>query len=266
VGLVGYPNAGKSTLLSKITSARPKIADYPFTTLSPNLGVCIHKNNSFDVADIHGLIEGAHLGRGLGDEFLRHIERTKILVHIVDVFGYENAGPYENFIKVNKELKSFSKELIKKPMIVALNKIDLPGSKKLVQAFKKKVKNKKYKIFEISALTGKGITELLNEIIYILSKIPPVILSERKESEIKQKEYIFEPEFKIEKVSTGIFSVIGKKIENIVSMTNFQQEEAVIYLQKKLKKLGVERELKRHGIKDGDIVRIAGYEFEYRND
>jgi len=265
VGFVGYPNAGKSTLLSKITSARPKIADYPFTTLVPNLGVCIHKNVSFVIADIPGLIEGAHLGRGLGDKFLSHIERTKLLIHILDIFGYENSDSYKNFIKLNKELKSFSIELVKKPMLVALNKIDLPGSEKLVKLFKKKMKTKKYKIYPISAVTGKGISALLDEVIYQLSKIKTQkSTSISKISEVEK--YIFEPDFRIEKIDSRTFCIKGKKIENIVSMTNFEHEEAVKYFQKKLKKLGVERELRKKGIKNGDTVKIGKYEFEYKSD
>ncbi len=265
VGLVGYPNAGKSTLLSRITSAKPKIADYPFTTLAPNLGVCYHKNNSFVVADIPGLIEGAHSGRGIGCEFLRHIERTKLLISVVDINGYENENAFKIFTKVNKELKSFSKELAKKTMIIALNKIDLPTADKLVTAFKKKIKGKKYKVYSISAITGEGITALLDEIIYQLSKIPDVC-SARIKNKIEQKEYIFEPEFKIEKIGNRTFLVKGKKIEDIVVMMNFEQKDALTYFQQRLKKFGVERELRRHGIKDGDIVKICDYEFEYKSE
>jgi GTP-binding protein len=163
VGIVGYPNAGKSTLISRISSARPKIADYPFTTKEPVLGVVrIYEGENLVVADIPGLIEGAHAGRGLGHKFLRHIERTKILIHLVDISGHDGRDPYSDYIKLNKELKLYNEELGVKPQIVALNKMDEPGSKKAVSAFRKRYGRKK--LFAISAVTGDGIKELLSEV------------------------------------------------------------------------------------------------------
>lgn len=163
VGIVGYPNAGKSTLISKISSARPKIAGYPFTTKVPVLGVVkLHGNDTFVFAEIPGLIEGAHLGRGLGDRFLRHVERTKVLIHLVDISGFEGRDPYKDYINLNKELRLYSRELIKKPQIIALNKMDIEGAKENVKKFKKRMKGKR--IFMMSAATGEGIKELLTAV------------------------------------------------------------------------------------------------------
>jgi GTP-binding protein len=159
VGLLGYPNAGKSTLLSAISSARPKIADYPFTTLAPNLGVVgLREGESFVVADIPGLIADAHKGKGLGDQFLRHIERTEVLVHLVDIQGYEGASPFDNYIATNKELKAFNPKLLDKPQIVVANKMDIPSASTKLRTFRSQIKNK---VYPISALTGEGIKELL---------------------------------------------------------------------------------------------------------
>jgi GTP-binding protein len=159
VGLLGYPNAGKSTLLSVISSARPKIADYPFTTLAPNLGVVrLREGESFVVADIPGLIADAHKGKGLGDQFLRHIERTEVLVHLVDIQGYEGASPFDNYIATNKELKAFNPKLLDKPQIVVANKMDIPSASTKLRTFRSQIKNK---VYPISALTGEGIKELL---------------------------------------------------------------------------------------------------------
>jgi len=260
VGIVGCPNAGKSTFLSKVTSARPKIAAYPFTTLSPNLGVTkFRKGHQFkDIifADIPGLIEGAHLGKGLGDEFLRHIERTRLILHIVDVFGYDNKTAKENFYAVNHELRLHSPKLAKKPMIVAVNKMDLLGAKEKLKKLNS-LKRKGYTIFPISALTGEGVNGLLNHLIHIISSLPP---------EISETEpvvhYIFEPDFRVEK-REGIFYVTGKKVEHLVAMTNFTQPEAVERLQNILKKIGLEKALLAQGINNGDTVRIGKYEFTF---
>ncbi|MDI6641691.1 MAG: GTPase ObgE [Elusimicrobiota bacterium] len=263
VGIIGCPNAGKSTLLSRITSAKPKIASYPFTTTSPNLGICNHKGKSFVIADIPGLIEGAHKGRGLGDEFLRHIERTKILVHIVDVHGYENKSAFKNFLLVNKELKKYSAVMSKKPMIVVLNKIDiLDDLYKKISEFKRNI-NKKFAIFPISAVTGEGITKLLDKIVSLLSKDAAEDFSSSKPKEIHKKEYKIQPEFSIEKCD-NIFIVKGKKVENLVAMVNFNQEESVKRLQNIFKKIGLERALKKSGAKPGQTVKINNYEFEYQ--
>lgn len=255
VGLVGFPNAGKSTFLQSVSAARPKIADYPFTTLSPNLGVVNHKGKNFVVADIPGLIEGAHEGKGLGDEFLRHVKRTRVLIHILDVFGFEERPAYKNYHIINKELSEYSKHISSKPMVIAANKMDLTDSAKELVRLKKHLKGKK--IFSISSATGYGVKGLLDEVIKQLSK-------ESVDEEVHQnfKEYVYEPDFKIEK-SGRTFILTGPKIERIAHMTNFTQEESLLRFQKILEKMGVDSELAKKGIEEGDIVSICEQEFTY---
>jgi len=163
VGIVGYPNAGKSTLISRVSSARPKIANYPFTTKVPVLGVVkIHSDEHLVFAEVPGLIEGAHLGKGLGDRFLRHVERTKTLIHLIDISGFEGRDPYKDYVSLNKELRLYSKELMKKPQVIALNKCDIEGAKENVKKFKRRIRSKK--VFVMSAATGEGIKELLSAV------------------------------------------------------------------------------------------------------
>jgi GTP-binding protein len=256
VGLVGFPNAGKSTFLSKVSAAKPKIADYPFTTLAPNLGVVKHKGKNFVIADIPGLIEGAHEGKGLGDEFLRHVKRTHVIIHIVDIFGYDNKKAYENYRIINKELAGYSKDLSLKPMIIAANKMDLTGSDKKLAEFKKKIKGKK--IFPVSFATGVGIKPLLDEVIRKLSK--PFV--EEESHEEKVKEYNYEPSFVVGK-EENVFVVSGPRVERLAQMTNFNQEESVARFQQILRKMGVEKELDKIGIQEGSTVRIGKREFIY---
>ncbi|HAM39028.1 MAG: GTPase ObgE [Elusimicrobia bacterium RIFOXYC2_FULL_34_12] len=253
VGILGYPNAGKSTFLSKVTSARPKIADYPFTTLTPNLGVVSFYDRTLIFADIPGLIEGASKGKGLGHDFLRHIERTKILLHMVDAYGYNKKNAYSTYLAINKELKDYSKKLAKKLQIIAVNKIDVPGSEKSLKLFKKKRKT----VFPISALKGEGLKPLLAE---ILKKIDTV--KEEEPIEIKTINYKYEPEFSIIRIN-NYFEVIGKKILDLIAMTNFNEEESIRRFQNILKKIGVDQKLKEEGIKIGDIVKIGDFEFHY---
>ncbi|MDR0724238.1 MAG: GTPase ObgE [Endomicrobium sp.] len=260
VGFVGFPNAGKSTLLSKISAARPKIADYPFTTLSPNLGVVDYKGKSFAAADIPGIIEGAHEGKGLGLEFLRHIRRTKVLLHIVDVSGFDDKDPYNSYKIINNELKKYSKYILKKQVVVVLNKIDLPNADVHIKKFKKNLKNKKF--FEISAAIGVGIDALLKEIVRMLSK--PIAFNPQEELEvIPVKKYIYEPEFKIEFDEDGAFVVTGPKVQTLTEMTKFNEDDSLRRYQNILKKMGLEIELERMGAKLGDIVRIGEFEFTF---
>ncbi len=261
VGLVGFPNAGKSTFLSRVTSAKPKIADYPFTTLKPNLGICIHKNVSFVIADIPGLIEGAWQGKGLGHEFLRHIERTKILLHLVDPTGYYDIDPLSSIKIIENELKNYSEKLIKKPRIIAINKSDLPNAEEVFKKVKKKYKKD---IFLISAVAGSGINELLD---FIIKK-----LSERYEDndykykkEEKVKVVKVERGFEIEQ-KDGVFYVKGRTVERVVGMTDKENEESIKRMYKILSKIGVIKELKKRGIKEKDTVIIGGFEFEWKND
>ncbi|MDR1523567.1 MAG: GTPase ObgE [Endomicrobium sp.] len=258
VGFVGFPNAGKSTLLSKISAARPKIADYPFTTLSPNLGVVDYKGKNFVAADIPGIIEGAHEGKGLGLEFLRHIRRTKVLLHIVDVSGFDDKDPYTSYKIINNELKKYSKYILKKQVIVVLNKIDLPSVDKHIKKFKKNLKNKK--LFEISAATGLGIDALLKEIVRMLSKA--IAFNPQEELEvIPVKKYIYEPEFKITVDENGVFVVTGSKVQTLTEMTKFNEDDSLRRYQNILKKMGLEIELERKGAESGDSVRIGEFEF-----
>jgi GTP-binding protein len=256
VGLVGFPNAGKSTFLSRVSAARPKIADYPFTTLTPNLGVVSFREKQFVVADIPGLIEGAHEGKGIGDEFLRHIRRTRVLIHLVDVEGFDERTAYENYRIINNELAQYSKELTKKPMLIAVNKMDLTDAHVKFQQFKKKIRKKK--IFPLSAATGEGMDDLLQAVIAELNIAPaPEELAPEP-----VKRYVYEPEFTVTKEG-DVFVVSGAKVEKLASMTEFNQEEALRRFQNILKKMGVEQELEQKGIQPGDTVRIGDVEFTY---
>jgi len=266
VGLVGYPNAGKSTLLSRISAAKPKIADYPFTTLNPNLGVVIvDETKSFIAADIPGLIEGAHQGTGLGDKFLKHIERTKIILHIIDGSIIKKEDPLYGFRAINKELSSFSEKLTKKPQIIAINKCDLPSVKENTTYFKDVFNKEGYQIFLISALTGEG----LNKLIYGLSSLLDELKEKEKEKgtineALPQKEavYKFTPRFVINKKG-DLYEVTGAEIERIVAMTNFNNEEAIDYFQKIIKKMGLEKALIKKGIEEGDQVKIKEIVFTF---
>lgn len=256
VGLVGMPNAGKSTFLSHISSARPKIADYPFTTLKPNLGVVAMGDTHYVVADIPGLIEGAHDGRGLGDEFLRHIQRTKVLVHLIDVNGYEGATAYHSFKAINHELSRFSPALLKKPMIIAVNKMDVTDADKKLTAFKRHVKGKK--IFPISAVTGTGLPALLKAMAAAVASAP----SASGFVEETHREYIYAPEFTIEKTADA-YVITGKKVEKLWAMTDFSQEEGLRRFQNIMRKMGVEKALEAKGAVVGDTVRICSMEYIY---
>ncbi|MDR1103999.1 MAG: GTPase ObgE [Endomicrobium sp.] len=258
VGSVGLPNAGKSTLLSQISAARPKIADYPFTTLAPNLGVVDYNGKTFVAADIPGLIEGAHEGKGLGFEFLRHIRRTKVLLHIIDVSGFDGKDPYENYKIINNELKQYSKYLAKKHVMIVLNKVDLPGAAANIKKFKKHIKTKK--LFEISAATGEGVKILVKEMVKMIEK--PLVFNPEEEIEtVSVKKYIYEPEFKIHVDEDGVFVVTGAKVETLTEMTKFSEDESLRRYQNILKKMGLEIELENMGAKPGDTVRIGNFEF-----
>ena len=262
VGLVGLPSVGKSTFISKISAAKPKIAAYHFTTLSPNLGVVKTKDNrSFVVADLPGLIEGASLGEGLGDKFLKHIERTRVIAHIIDMSGIEGRDPYDDYKIINKELEDFNKKIIEKPQIVIANKMDIEKSKENLKEFEKKVK---CKVFPISALTNDGIDEVLIELANMLDKIEkkPLYEDDKIESHVLYK-FKKEQPFKVYK-DNDVFVVTGEEIEKILKMTWFSSDEAFTRFSKKLIKLGIDDKLKEMGIQTGDTVRILDYEFEYK--
>ncbi len=258
VGLVGFPNAGKSSLLAHLSKARPKIADYPFTTISPNLGVVIHKGISFVLADIPGLIEGAHTGKGLGFDFLRHIERTRILVHMVDPQGFGQYSPAESITLIEKELSSYSPALKKKPRLLALNKMDIPESPEALKKLKKKFS--KREIFPISAVTGEGLKPLLDCLIKILSKTPPPVFKTEEDSETKLE---IKKGFEVESLGNGVFNLRGASIERAAAMLDFGLPEAIVRFQAMLKRIGVDRALRAAHIREGNEVRCGEVSFEW---
>lgn len=265
VGLVGLPNVGKSTLISVISKAKPKIANYHFTTLNPNLGVVnIDKERSFIVADIPGLIEGANKGEGLGHDFLRHIERCRVLIHLVDISGIEGRDPINDFDLINKELELYNKELANKPMIVALNKTDLDfndNASKFIETFKND-----YKIYKISAATTDGIKELLDGAYDLLSKSEDKqfdLLEEVDENfleEFYNKEIEFDLNFSKE---NDVFVVTGRRVDNLLEKINMEDYDSRMFFEKKLREMEVFDKLKEMGIKEGDSVAIGDIVFEY---
>ncbi len=257
VGLVGYPNVGKSTLLSVITNAKPKIADYHFTTLSPNLGVVSYYDRSFVVADIPGLIEGASEGVGLGHDFLRHIDRTRLIVHVIDISGYEGRDPYEDYKKINKELRSYGGNISSLPQIIALNKCDIAPLEN-IENFRKKVRGKR--IVEISGLTHKGTDELVKAIVQKLDTLPPPAPIEYEPFEFG---VIGTRDYTIERYDDGSFGLSGGFIDEIARGVVLDDYDSFNYFQKALKEKGIIKELRNRGAKDGDIVRILDFEFEF---
>lgn len=261
VGLLGFPNVGKSTFLSMVSEARPKIANYHFTTLEPNLGVVnIGGGTSFVIADIPGIIEGAHEGVGLGHEFLRHVERTGLLLHIVDVSGIEGRNPIDDFDTINNELKMYSEKLSKKPQIVVANKADIPQFEDNFKEFEAEMTSRGYKVFGISAATGKGVKDVLNYTAEFLSKLP----EEEEEYEFADIELLKakEEEMKIE-IEDGIYYVTGGRVRKIVGSTNLDDYESLQYFQRALIKCGAIKMLEDAGIKEGDTVNIYGAEFDF---
>jgi len=261
VGLVGMPSVGKSTILSMVSNANPKIASYHFTTLSPNLGVVKTHDNTFVVADLPGLIEGASEGVGLGHKFLKHIERTKIIAHVIDMGGVEGRDPYEDYIAIRKELEEFSSKLLLKPEIIIANKMDGENAKENLVKFKEKINNKE--IFEVIAMTGEGLDKVIDK----LSEMTKVLDREELYSKSVQESHVLY-KFKEEKPFTitkdkEVFVVKGDAVEKLFRMTNFNTEEAYERFSNKLRRMGVDEELEKNGIKEGDTVRILDFEFEW---
>ena len=263
VGLIGFPNVGKSTFLSKTTSATPKIADYHFTTLEPNLGVV--KNDygeSFVIADIPGIIEGASKGTGLGLQFLRHIERTRLLLHVIDVSGIEGRNPVDDFKTINEELKSYSEKLSKRKQIIVANKIDSMQDENLYNDLEKLAKENNMEIFKISAVTGEGISELLKRVSQVLKELPKEELYDEVED---KKVYTLQEEqegYTIKK-EDGIFVVDGPAVDRVMRRVNLEDNESMYYFQKCLDSLGVNQKLKEAGVQEGDTVNICGWELEW---
>ena len=261
-GLVGFPSVGKSTLIAAVSSARPKIAAYHFTTLVPNLGmVRLPDGRDFVMADLPGIIEGAHEGAGLGLQFLRHIERCKVIVHIIDMASVDGRDPYEDYQIINNELKEYKMNLSKRPMIIVANKMDVEGAKENLAEFKKRVD---LPVIEISAMTHDNLNELLYKIADTLETTEAFSLFE--EDELDVVEYTFKEEekpFVIEKQDDGVYNVSGKKIEKIFAMTDFDSDIARARFARQLRSFGVDDELRKLGVQNGDLVRILDFEFEF---
>lgn len=264
VGLVGFPSVGKSTLLSVVSAAKPKIAEYHFTTLVPNLGMVeTEDGRSFVMADLPGLIEGAHQGAGLGHQFLRHIERTRVIVHVIDMASYEGRDPYEDYVTINRELKEYNLRLTERPQIIAANKMDLPGAEENLKRFKEKLQDD-YPIFPISAATREGVRELLFAVADKLEETPEFPLFDKEEiNRVVYKHETEEPDFVITRDSDGSFVLSGKKLERLFKMTDFSRDESVRRFARQLRGMGVDDALRERGAKDGDTVRILDYEFEF---
>ncbi|WKY48864.1 GTPase ObgE [Eubacteriaceae bacterium ES3] len=265
VGLVGFPNVGKSTLLSVITKAKPKIANYHFTTIIPNLGVVEWKNaEPFVIADIPGLIEGAHVGTGLGDRFLRHVERTKLLLHILDVSGSEGREPLVDFDIINGELKKYNERLSNRCQIVALNKSDITNDSTIIEETKAELVKRGYEVFVISAATRSGLDELLDRMVVLLDEIgevEPIFDIGVEEEKVFQAEFE-QKSFRVE-MDGDVFVVVADFLERLINSVNFDDLDSVGYFQRVLKEKGVFSELEKMGIQDEDIVRLNEIEFEY---
>ena len=265
VGLVGFPNVGKSTLLSRVTNAQPKIANYHFTTLQPNLGVVDMEDGfGFVIADIPGLIEGASEGIGLGHEFLRHIERTKVMIHIVDAAGTEGRDPISDIKAINKELEAYNPELLKKPQVIAANKIDAiyGDENEIIKGLREEFETEGIKVFPVSAVSGQGRKELLYEVKNLLATCP-------KETTVYEQE--FDPElnffkdepYTIEIDKDGAYVVEGPKIEKMLGYTNIESEKGFLFFQRFMKEQNILKELEEKGIQEGDTVKMYGHAFDY---
>ena len=262
VGLIGFPNVGKSTLLSMVTNANPKIANYHFTTLAPNLGVVEGRyGDSFVLADIPGLVEGASEGVGLGHAFLRHVERTKVFIHVVDAAGVEGDDPVENVRKINQELEAYNPELMKRPQVIAANKTDIPGSEENVERLKEAYEKEGFEVFPISAATNKGLDELLTKVAEILKNYPEDIVFEEEYEEYDEVAVDQEP-FTIE-IEDEVYVVRGVGVEKMIGYTNLDTEKGFAFFQRYLKEKGIIEALEEKGIQEGDTVRIYDMEFEF---
>lgn len=269
-GLVGYPSVGKSTLLSVVSNAKPKIADYQFTTLTPNLGVVnLGIGKEFVLADMPGLIEGASAGVGLGINFLRHIERTKVLIHVIDMAGVHGREPYQDFLDIMHELKAYNAKLLERPMVIVANKMDEAVAQENIKLFKEKIASyyQQHKqdlppIFEVSTWQTTGIKPLLNKVYELIQTTTFVPLEEEV---IEAVHYQLEEDvpFMIEQIDEGYWRLYGEKIEKLYAMTNMAHDESIARFARQLRTMGVDEALRQHGAQNGDIVDLAGYQFEF---
>lgn len=267
VGLVGLPSVGKSTIISCVSRSKPKIAAYHFTTLTPNLGVSRSSSGkSFVIADLPGLIEGASKGEGLGDKFLRHIERTKVIAHVIDMAATEGRDPYEDYLLINKELEEFNPKLLKKPQIIIANKMDVDTFSDNLDKFIEKLNNKDIKIFKVSAATNKGLSEVIDALAEILDNTPDAPLFEEDdfESHVLYKFKREEP-YTITHDEEDLWTISGKEIEKLFKMTKFSSEEGMLRFTKKLRRMGIDDKLRELGAKEGDQVRILDFYFDYKD-
>lgn len=267
VGLVGFPSVGKSTLLSVVSAAKPKIGAYHFTTIVPNLGMVeTEDGRSFAMADLPGLIEGAHQGIGLGMQFLRHIERTRVIVHVIDMSGMEGRDPYEDYVTINNELKEYNLRLTERPQIVVANKMDMPGAEENLEEFKKKV-GEDVKVFPVSAVSRQGLKPVLFEIADLLEVTPEFQLHEITEEEsdatVLYKHKAQKDDFEIRRDDDGSWILEGGSIERLFKMTDFSREDGVRRFARQLRAMGVDEALRERGAVDGDIVRLLEFEFEF---
>ena len=264
VGLVGFPNVGKSTFLSRVTNAKPKIANYHFTTLNPNLGVVDLDGNGFVIADIPGLIEGASEGIGLGHEFLRHIERTKVIIHMVDGASVEGRDPLEDIKAINKELEAYDPAILDKPQVIAANKMDvcMEGSEEIIEKLRKEFGPKGIEVFSISAVSGQGVKELLYHVQKLLKTCPEEVTVYEPEFDPALRFFSEEP-FTVEVNEEGEYVVEGPRIEKMLGYTNIDSEKGFLFFQRFLKEQGILKQLEELGIEEGDTVRMYGLMFDY---
>ena len=262
VGLLGFPNVGKSTFLSRVTDAKPKIANYHFTTIEPNLGVVKAKNGeSFVIADIPGIIEGASEGVGLGIQFLRHVERTRLLLHVIDVSGIEGRNPVEDYYTINKELKEYSEKLATRKQILVANKLDIMQDDTGLKELEELAKKEGLELFKISGVTGEGIEKLLNRVTEVLKTLPKEEIVNVEDKVVYTLEDD-EDQFTIRK-DGETYIVEGKAVNRLMGRINVDDNESMYYFQKKLKELGIEAELKKQGICEGDYVKMLNWTFEW---
>ncbi len=261
VGLVGLPSVGKSTIISQISAAKPKIAAYHFTTLKPNLGVVKASDKSFVVADLPGLIEGASQGEGLGDQFLKHIERTRVIAHVIDMGATEGRNPYDDYVTINNELREFNPKILDKPQIIIANKMDMPNAEENLKLFKTKVNAD---IYCVKAITNEGLTDVIEALSKMLDKIEkqPLYEEEKFESHVLYKFRKEEP-FTIVK-DNDVWVIKGEQVEKLLKMTKFNTDESANRFAYKLKKLGIDDKLRELGASEGDTIRILDFEFEYK--